>query len=184
VAFTVGPLNTTRVLELDLATLSFFNKDDDDDGKVALDLNDIFLYMNLSALGHLPNSNLNPCSTPPTETLFTHESYLPLSPSLAHANLINPSLELKFDAQTGKFVVEAKTGVAVWTWLDYDTDGDDEVTGLIVFEGNGFLALRGRRREVGVGSVGGAVVGSEKGGSKGGSKGGIRGLCEGGEFVG
>ncbi len=56
---------------------------------------------------------------------------------------MDPGLELSFDSTTGKFTVEATTGVTVWTWLDYPA-GE-----LVRFEDNGFALLRGRKREVG-----------------------------------
>lgn len=56
---------------------------------------------------------------------------------------MDPGLVLTYDNQTGKFTVEAKTGVAVWTWLDYP-EGP-----LLFFDDNAFLLLPGVKREVG-----------------------------------
>lgn len=60
-------------------------------------------------------------------------------------------------------MVEATTGIAVWTWLDYPAGP------VLSFDSNGFLLLKGQKREIGYevksgggdgGWVGGVVVGS------------------------
>lgn len=56
---------------------------------------------------------------------------------------MDPGIVLTYDNTTMNFTVEATTGVAVWTWLDYTTGA------LLNFEENGFLLLPGRPREVG-----------------------------------
>ena len=120
-AFTVGALNTTRVLAstLDNSTQDF---------------NNAVLYMNITARGQLPNTD--------TTTTFTHENFFHAF-SLADAELVDPGLALTYDDQTKSFTVEATTGIAVWTWLDYPAGA------LLHFEANGFLLLPGRKREVG-----------------------------------
>ena len=119
--FTVGALNTTRVLT---ATLDYST----------LDFNNALLYMNITAQGQLPNTNI-------TMTTFNHENFFHAS-SLAEAELVDPGIVLTYDNETKNFTVEAKTGIAVWTWLDYPAGP------LLNFAQNGFLLLPGRKREV------------------------------------
>ena len=119
--FTVGALNTTRVLKTTVENST-------------LDFNNALLYMTTTANGQLPNTD--------STTTFYHENFFhPFS--LAEAELVDPGLVLTYDNQTEKFTVEATTGVAIWTWLDYP-EGP-----LVFFEDNGFLLLPGRKREVG-----------------------------------
>ena len=119
--FTVGALNTTRVLKTTLENST-------------LDFNNALLYMTTTANGQLPNTDYT--------TTFYHENFFhPFS--LAEAELVDPGLVLTYDNQTEKFTVEATTGVAIWTWLDYP-EGP-----LVFFEDNGFLLLPGRKKEVG-----------------------------------
>ncbi|KAL9132447.1 MAG: hypothetical protein Q9175_006381, partial [Cornicularia normoerica] len=89
--FTVGALNTTRVLTatLDYSTLDFSNA---------------LLYMNITAQGQLPNTNI-------TMTTFNHENFFHAS-SLAEAQLVDPGIVLTYDNETKNFTVEAKTGIA------------------------------------------------------------------------
>ncbi len=94
------------------------------------DYNNALLYMNISATGQRPNTNSS-------NTTFTHENFFHAT-SLAQARLVDPGLELTFDNETETFTVEAKTGVAVWTWLDYSAGP------LVNFEDNGFLLLPGQ----------------------------------------
>lgn len=133
-AFTVGALNTTRVLAttIDNSTLDF---------------NNALLYVNITAQGQLPNTD--------TTTTFNHENFFHAF-SLADAELVDPGIELRYDNTTKNFTVEATTGIAVWTWLDYPAGA------LLNFAENGFLLLPGRPREVGFtlksDSTGGAWV--------------------------
>lgn len=133
-AFTVGALNTTRVLAttIDNSTLDF---------------NNALLYMNITAQGQLPNTD--------TTTMFNHENFFHAF-SLADAELVDPGIVLRYDNTTKNFTVEATTGIAVWTWLDYPAGA------LLNFAENGFLLLPGRPREVGFtlknDSTGGAWV--------------------------
>lgn len=99
-----------------------------------LDLNNAILYLDITANGQLPNTD--------STTTFYHENFFhPFS--LAEAELVDPGLVLAYDNQTEKFTVEATTGVAVWTWLDYPAGP------LLFFDDNGFLLLPGTKKEVG-----------------------------------
>ena len=76
---------------------------------------------------------------------------------------MDPGIVLSYDNVTESFTVEAKTGIAIWTWLDYPAGP------LVFFDDNAFLLLPGRKKEVGFvvkrdgtggGWVGRVVVGS------------------------
>lgn len=71
---------------------------------------------------------------------------------------MDPGIALEYDYVAESFTVEAKTGIAVWTWLDYP------VGPVIFFENNGFLLLPGRKREVGVEVKGDGTEGEWVGG--------------------
>lgn len=90
--------------------------------------------MNISALGQLPNTN--------TSTTFTHDNFFHAK-SLANAKLVDPGLRLTYDSSAQVFNIEATSGVAVWTWIDYPAGV------LLNFDMNGFLLLPGQPREVG-----------------------------------
>ena len=119
--FTVGALNTTKVLTqmLDNSTL---------------DYNNAVLFMNMTAQGRLPNTNV-------TRT-FNHENFFHAF-SLADAELVDPGLTLQYDNSTKNFTVTATKGVAAWTWLD------NPAGTLLNFDSNGFLLLKGQSRRVG-----------------------------------
>ena len=119
-SFTVGALNTTCVLG--------FNTDD-----IGLDFADAVLYVNVSARGNLPNSR--------TRQTFNHENFFTAVP-LSQAKLADPGLRLSYSNTTKNFTVEATTGVAAWTWLDYPAGA------LVNFDSNGFWLLPGRPREI------------------------------------
>ena len=120
-SFIVGALNTTRVYATTIDNST-------------LDYNNAVLYMNISAQGQLPNTN---------DTMtFTHENFFHAE-SLANANLVDPGLRLTYDSSTKVFTIEATSGVAVWTWIDYPAGV------LLNFDVNGFLLLPGQPREVG-----------------------------------
>lgn len=119
--FSVGALNTTRVLSANTENFR-------------LDFADVFLYINVTAHGHLPNTD--------HPTTFQHENFFHAVP-LARANLVDPGITLRHSNATRKFTVEATTGVAAWTWLDYPAGT------LLHFDANAFLLLPGRPREVG-----------------------------------
>ena len=118
--FTVGALNTTRVLATTI-------------NNSTLDFNNALLYMNVTAQGQLPNTD--------TTTTFNHENFFhPFS--LAEAELVDPAITLSYDNTTQNFTVEATTGIAVWAWLD------NPAGTLLNFDSNGFLLLPGRPREI------------------------------------
>lgn len=121
VNFTVGGLNTTLVYATTL-------------NNSTLDFTNALLYMNITATGQLPNSDSN--------TTFTHTNYFHPSP-LSSAQLGDPGLQLTYNNSTQRFIVEATTGIAIWTWLDYPAGA------LVNFDDNGFLMLKGEKREVG-----------------------------------
>ncbi|KAL6721982.1 hypothetical protein ACLMJK_001087 [Lecanora helva] len=121
VDFTVGALNTTRVLA---TTLTPSN----------IDFTNSILYMNITATGQLPNSD--------TTTTFTHSNDFHPSP-LSSARLVDPGLKLTYCNDTQTFTVEATRGVAIWTWLDYPAGA------VVHFDANGFLLLKEEKREVG-----------------------------------
>ena len=128
VPFSVGALNTTKVMQTNTNTLS----------KTGVDLTNALLRMNLTAMGHLPNSNNDTPST------FAHEFFYHPILSLADAKLTDPGLTLKSnnDSASPVFTVEATTGVAAWTWLDFPSG----VLGN--FEDNGFWLVPGQAKTV------------------------------------
>lgn len=65
--------------------------------------------MNVTAYDQLPNSDS-------VKELRRETSLLPAQ--LKEARLMDLGLERSYDDVMGKFIVEAKTGVAVWAWLD------------------------------------------------------------------
>lgn len=120
--FAVGALNTTCVLGI--------NTND-----IGIDFADAVLYMNVSARGTLPNS--------PSRQIFNHVNFF-TAVSLSQAKLVDPGLRLSYSKATNIFTVEATTGVAAWTWLDYPAGA------LVNFGSNGFWLLPGRPREISV----------------------------------
>ena len=98
-----------------------------------LDFNNAILYMNVTAQGQLPNTEYT--------TTFNHENFFHAF-SLANAALVDPEIKLTYNNSTQNFTVEATSGIAVWTWLDYPSGA------LLNFDSNGFLLLPGRPREV------------------------------------
>ena len=122
VHFTVGGLNTTRVLSTIL------------ENSTTLDFKAAIMYMNVTATGQLPNNDAT--------STFTHENYFHPSP-LSSAALVDPGIQLSHNNTTQQFTVEATQGIAIWTWLDYPAGA------LLNFDANGFLLLPGRPREVG-----------------------------------
>lgn len=72
---------------------------------------------------------------------MTHDNYFtPVFPK--DLALVDPQLELSVDANALIFTVEAKSGVSLYTWLDYPAG----VVGY--FEDNGFLLLPGQKRGI------------------------------------
>ena len=119
--FTVGALNTTLVYATTFNNSSF-------------DFINAILYMNITATGTLPNTD--------STTAFTHANYFHPT-SLAAASLVDPGLQLTHNPSTSTFTAEATSGIAIWTWLDYPAGA------VLNFEDNGFLMLKGEKREVG-----------------------------------
>lgn len=119
--FAIGPLNTTKVLGLNTNDLPF-------------DLTDAILLINSTATGALPNTN---------ETLtFTHSnSFHPVA--LKSASLVDPGLELSYNADTQTFTITATTGVSAWTWIDYPAGA------VVYFEKNAFALGKGESVKVG-----------------------------------
>lgn len=130
--FSVGALNTTKVLQANTQTLG-----------QTIDLSNAVLRLNLTATGYLPNNS--------TLTEFTHEFFFHPILSLADAKLVDPGLKLTFnnDTATGSgggngpsWTVEATTGISAWTWLDFPSG----VVGN--FDANGFWLVPGQPRRV------------------------------------
>ncbi|KAL4935656.1 hypothetical protein BDV06DRAFT_123949 [Aspergillus oleicola] len=120
--FTVGAINTTRIYRTKLNDLDIPNSKNS------------ILTLSLSSKSHLPNSA-------ETTSLFHSNYFTPVFPK--DLALVDPDLELSYDNQSGTFTVEAKSGVSLYTWLDYPA-------GLVgYFEENAFLLLPGQKREVG-----------------------------------
>ncbi|KAL9101422.1 MAG: hypothetical protein Q9163_003314 [Psora crenata] len=121
VGFTVGGLNTTKVLATTL-------------NNSILNYNNAVLYMNVTAEGQLPNTN--------SMATFNHENFFHPG-SLADSELVDPGIRMSYDKNTQNFTLEATSGIAVWTWLD------NPAGTLLNFDANGFILLPGRPREVG-----------------------------------
>ncbi|CAK3987319.1 glycoside hydrolase family 2 [Lecanosticta acicola] len=123
VDFTVGGLNSTRVLQTFTSTL-LRNQNP----------NDAILRMQFTAQGRLPNSN--------TTRTFQHENWFTPG-SLGKARLTDPGLRLSFSAETQNFTVSADGGIAAYVWLDYPSPA------VVHFDSNGFWLAKGESREVG-----------------------------------
>jgi beta-mannosidase len=102
VPFTVGALNTTRVLQIDSNSLPY-------------DLASSLLKLNITATGSLPNTNTN-TNTNEIKT-FTH-SFIFASNTLNTVHLCDPGLVLSYSNETVNFTVQATKAVAAWVWLD------------------------------------------------------------------
>jgi beta-mannosidase len=120
-AFNVGAINTTRVYSTDIQDLKIPN------------LKNSILLLFVSTQGHRPNSQ--------EATTFTHENYFtPVFPK--DQAIVDPGLELSYNNETGIFTVEAKSGVSLYTWLDYPA-------GLVgYFEENAFVLVPGQRKQI------------------------------------
>ncbi|KAJ5899406.1 hypothetical protein N7495_004150 [Penicillium taxi] len=124
IEFTVGALNTTKILDTNISKLSLSNQ------------TNAILLMSVDAQGHLPNNVDRAVSK------FTHENkFTPVFPK--NLSLVDPKLELSYDESSKTFIVEAKSGVSLYTWLDYPAG----VVGY--FEENAFTLLPGDKRIVG-----------------------------------
>jgi beta-mannosidase len=122
VDFTLGAINSTNIYTNNINNIPI------------PDLQDAILILSVEALGHLPNSD--------TEIQFTHENYfLPVWPN--QAKLVNPELSLSYNAEATTFTVEAREGVALYTWLDYPAST------VGYFDVNSFLLVPGQPKEIG-----------------------------------
>jgi beta-mannosidase len=122
VSFSVGAINTTDVYTTNLAQLSI------------PDPENAILLLSLQASGYRPNSD--------TITSFGHENYfLPVWPN--QAKLVNPGLSVSYDARTKNFTIEAKSGVSLYTWLDYPAGTVGH------FDKNSFVVVPGQPKEIG-----------------------------------
>ncbi|KAK0727707.1 glycoside hydrolase family 2 protein [Lasiosphaeria miniovina] len=83
-----------------------------------------------------------PVNTNATKT-YTHTSYWTPTP-LSSAALVDPGLAVNHDKVRDQFVVTAKTGTSVWTWLSASLDDDVVVN----FDVNAFLLLKGQAKRV------------------------------------
>ncbi|KAL4743940.1 glycoside hydrolase superfamily [Aspergillus similis] len=121
IPFTVGAINTTKIYSTNIHDLNL------------PDTRNSILTLSLSSQANLPNAA--------GKTSLTHENYF--TPSFPKdLELVDPGLELSYDAQSGVFTVEAKSGVSLYTWLDYPA-------GLVgYFTGNAFLLVLGQKKEV------------------------------------
>ncbi|KAF2760660.1 glycoside hydrolase [Pseudovirgaria hyperparasitica] len=120
---TVDPLNTSRVYQTSL-----------DSSLSGHDRNNLVLIMDVTTEGKLPNDE--------TAQTFNHRNWYHPTP-LKDARLVDPGLKVTHNDETKKFTVEATTGVAVWTWLDYPE-------GVVAtFDDNAFVLRKGETREVG-----------------------------------
>lgn len=85
-----------------------------------------------------------PVNTNATKT-YTHTNYFTPTP-LKDAALVDPGLSVEYDGWSDEFVVRAKKGVSIWTWIKLSLDDDSVV---VNFEDNGFLIQSGEERRVG-----------------------------------
>ena len=119
--FTVGGLNTTKVYQTNTTTLPITNKAD------------AVLVLSLTARGRMPNSQ--------TVSTFVHRE----KATAVYSNklsLVDPKLQLLYDATSNSFTVEAKAGVSLYTWLDYPAG----VVGY--FDDNAFTLVPGEKKTV------------------------------------
>ncbi|KAL5342765.1 glycoside hydrolase superfamily [Aspergillus crustosus] len=120
-SFGVGAINATNVYSTNIHDLNL------------PDLKHSILMVSVSSQGHLPNTE--------EVITFTHENYFtPAFPN--DLAIIDPQLSLSYDLDTETFTVEAKSGISLYTWLDYPA-------GLVgYFEQNAFILVPGQKKEV------------------------------------
>lgn len=118
--FTVGALNATRVLATNTNDLT-------------LNYQNAILHMTITAQGQLPNTAQT--------TTFTHANFFHALP-LSQANLVDPGIKLSHSDTKKTFTVEATTGIAAWTWLDYPAGA------VLNFDTNAFFLLPGQPKEI------------------------------------
>ncbi|KAF2096417.1 putative beta-mannosidase [Rhizodiscina lignyota] len=124
VDFTVGAINTTRVLHTNV-----------NESLANFDMANAVLKMSVSATGSPPNSNAS--------QTFTHENWFHASP-LSSAKLVDPGLKYSWDSNGSSLTVEATKGVAAWTWIDYPHGA------ILAFDQNGFWLGKGEKKTVNV----------------------------------
>ncbi|KAJ5495889.1 Beta-mannosidase A [Penicillium diatomitis] len=119
--FSVGGLNTTKIYETNTSKLSI------PDNRNAV------LILSMTADGYMPNSQ--------NKTTFTHrEKATVVWPN--EISLVDPKIELARGSDDLTFTLEAKGGVALYTWLDYPAG----VVGY--FDDNVFTLIPGEKKTV------------------------------------
>ncbi|KAK5136883.1 hypothetical protein LTR08_001805 [Meristemomyces frigidus] len=123
VAFTVGAINSTSVLQTFTTEIL---KD--------YDLTNVVMHMSIEAEGTLPNSNHS--------TTFRHDNWFHPT-ALKDAQLVDPGLQLSYSASSNNFSVTATSGVAALVWLDYPAGT------VLNFDSNAFWLAPNETREIG-----------------------------------
>lgn len=119
----VGAINSTQVLQTFTTELLAQH-----------DMDDAILRMEVEVTSQLPTSN-------ETRTFKNENWFHPQA--LKTAKLVDPGLDLKYDAGSKNFTVTATKGVAAWVWLDYPAGA------VLHFDSNGFWLAANETREVG-----------------------------------
>ncbi|RAL17317.1 beta-mannosidase mndA, partial [Aspergillus homomorphus CBS 101889] len=120
--FQVGALNTTSLYRMNMKQQPIPRH------------TDAVLTLELSATGQLPNSE--------ESTTFVHEQWFtPAFPK--DLDLVDPRVSVVYNPEIQKFEVEAKSGVALYTWLEHP----EGVVGY--FEENAFGLVPGQKKVVG-----------------------------------
>ncbi|KAJ5669754.1 Beta-mannosidase A [Penicillium macrosclerotiorum] len=122
-SFTVGGLNITNVYNTNTAKLSLPDK------------TNAVLLLSITARGRLPNSSNS------TASLFTHQNQV-TTVFPQSLSLVDPKLQISYDRASGTFTVEARSGVSLYTWLDYPAG----VVGY--FDDNSFSLVPGEKKRV------------------------------------
>ncbi|KAL1853338.1 hypothetical protein Plec18167_005572 [Paecilomyces lecythidis] len=123
--FTVGALNTTNIYSTNVKNLTLSSPSDS------------ILILSVEATGHTPN-------TPPNSPAITfkHENHFtPVFPN--DLKLVDPGLSVTKGDNGTTFIVEAKSGVSLYTWLDYPAGTVGH------FDENAFVLIPGQKKEVG-----------------------------------
>lgn len=121
--FSVGGLNITEIWSANVRDLSL------KDNKNAV------LILSVNAEGSLPNAGAGSVST------FTHRNQVTtVFPN--QLSLVDPGVQVSYDATASAFTVEATKGVALYTWLDYPAG----VVGY--FDDNSFTLVPGEKKTV------------------------------------
>lgn len=119
----IGPLNSTKILQLDTTRVLVNN-----------DPKTVVLRLDVEVQGYLPNSD--------KPQNFRHQNWFHPVP-LSQAKLVDPGLELSHLPNSNMFRIKATKGVASWIWLDYPAGT------LVHFEKNGFWLGAGEEVDVG-----------------------------------